>query len=126
MPEWFVRLTETAVFALDLVATVLIVIGAAQALVTAVPALFTQHLAHERRTLWLRFARWLVVGLTFQLAADIVETSIRTDWDSIGRLGAVAVIRTFLNYFLEKDIAESFERGKQGVPPLAAAREVRA
>jgi len=38
------------------------------------------------------------------LAADIIETSISTSWQTIGRVGAIAVIRTFLNYFLERDV----------------------
>ena len=58
------------------------------------------------RLVWLHYARWLVAALTFQFAADIVETSIRTDWESIGRLDAIAAIRTFLNYFLERDLRE--------------------
>jgi len=61
----------------------------------------------------LRYARWLVAGLTFQLAADIIETSITTDWDAVGRLAAVAVIRTFLNYFLENDVGEMRERERE-------------
>jgi uncharacterized membrane protein len=28
---------------------------------------------------------------------------------SLGRVGAIAVIRTFLNYFLERDVAEARE-----------------
>jgi len=38
------------------------------------------------------------------LAADIVRTAISQSWTDIGQLGAIAVIRTFLNYFLEKDV----------------------
>jgi uncharacterized membrane protein len=51
-----------------------------------------------------------VAGLTFQLAADVIETSIAPTWDGIGRLAAIAVIRTFLNYFLERDLADIRER----------------
>jgi len=40
------------------------------------------------------------------LAADIIQTSITTDWQTIGRVAAVAVIRTFLEYFLERDVAQ--------------------
>jgi uncharacterized membrane protein len=65
---------------------------------------------HARRDVWLRHARWPVAGLTFQLAADIIETAITTSWDAIGRLAAIAVIRTFLNYFLERDLTEVRER----------------
>ena len=73
---------------------------------------------HERREVWLRYARWLVAGLTFQLAADITETSITTDWTAIGRIAAVAVIRTFLNHFLDRDLEEvrGWQRAKAEPP----------
>ena len=45
-----------------------------------------------------------------QLAADIIETAITTDWEAIGRVAAIAVIRTFLNYFLERDMSETREQ----------------
>lgn len=67
-----------------------------------------------RRDVWLHYARWLVAALTFQLAADIIESSITTSWEAVGRLAAVAVVRTFLNYFLERDLAEIRERQRQG------------
>jgi uncharacterized membrane protein len=68
--------------------------------------MFSSPTGHERRDIWLRFARWLIAGLTFQLAADIIETSITTSWQAVARLGAIALIRTFLNYFLERDLSE--------------------
>jgi sulfatase modifying factor 1 len=43
-------------------------------------------------------------ALEFELAADIVRSVIAPTWQEIGELGAIAVIRTFLNYFLEKDL----------------------
>jgi uncharacterized membrane protein len=47
---------------------------------------------------------WLLLGLEFELAADIVRTAIAPSWTDIGQLGAIAAIRTFLNFFLEEDI----------------------
>jgi uncharacterized membrane protein len=58
----------------------------------------------ERRAVWLNFARWLVAGLTFQLAADIVGTSFEPTWDQLARLGLIAVIRTFLSFFLDREL----------------------
>jgi uncharacterized membrane protein len=52
----------------------------------------------------LTLARYLAVALEFQLAADILSTAIAPSWDAIGRLAAVAVIRTGLNYFLGKEM----------------------
>jgi uncharacterized membrane protein len=60
----------------------------------------------------------LIAGLTFQLAADVIETSISTSWETIGRLGAVAVIRTFLEFFLDRDVTEIRER-QHGTPASA-------
>ena len=52
---------------------------------------------------------WLLLGLEFELAADIVETVISPSWADIGQLGAIAATRTFLNYFLEKDLEHAAE-----------------
>ena len=54
----------------------------------------------------LTMARFLVVALEFQLAADILGTAVETTWVQLGRLGAIAVIRTFLAYFLEREMRE--------------------
>lgn len=52
----------------------------------------------------LAFARYLTLALELQLAADILSTSIAPSWDQIGKLAAIAVIRTALNYFLNKEM----------------------
>ena len=57
-----------------------------------------------RKEIWRRFGIWLLLGLEFELAADIIGSVISPTWQDIGELGAIAVIRTFLNYFLEKDL----------------------
>jgi uncharacterized membrane protein len=52
---------------------------------------------------------WLLLGLEFELAADIVRSVITPTWTDIGQLAAIAIIRTFLNYFLEKDVEKFAE-----------------
>lgn len=52
------------------------------------------------------FGGWLVVALEFQLAADVVGTIISPSYQHLIQLGAVAVIRTFLNYFLNRELNE--------------------
>jgi uncharacterized membrane protein len=54
----------------------------------------------------LAFARYLTLALELQLAADILSTSVAPTWDRIGKLAAIAVIRTALNYFLSKEIKD--------------------
>ena len=109
MKEWLTIASEHVIVVIDLLALVVIVFGTLEAFIKGIRAPFSRLTGHERRDIWLRFARSLVAGLTFQLAADIIESSITTSWESVGRLGAIAVIRTFLNYFLERDVAEARE-----------------
>ena len=54
----------------------------------------------------LLLARFLSLGLEFQLAADILGTAVAPSWAQIGKLGAIAVIRTGLNYFLAREMKE--------------------
>jgi uncharacterized membrane protein len=54
----------------------------------------------------LTLARFLALALEFQLGADILSTAIAPSWDQIGKLGAIAVIRTGLNYFLTREMRE--------------------
>ena len=51
-------------------------------------------------------ARYLALALEFQLGADILSTAIAPSWDQIGKLGAIAIIRTALNYFLSREMKE--------------------
>ena len=109
MKAWLTVITEHAILIIDAMALVIVVAGTVAAFLAAVRHVWRPLAGHERREIWLHYARWLVAGLTFQLAADIIESSIATNWESVARLGAIAVIRTFLNYFLERDVAEARE-----------------
>lgn len=129
MEAWLVDITKAAIPIIDLMALLVIVVGTIEAFISGFFILVTSRTGHERRDVWLRYGRWLVAGLTFQLAADIIETSITTDWESVARVGAIAVIRTFLNYFLERDLEDVRDRqsadGKQiGVSPAAQAAPI--
>ena len=45
--------------------------------------------------------------MTFQLAADIVNTSLAPTWDELGHLATIAGIRTFLSFFLDRELDET-------------------
>ena len=59
------------------------------------------------KAIWRRMGMWLLLGLEFALAADIIGSVVSPTWEDIGQLGAIAVIRTFLNYFLEHDLEQA-------------------
>jgi uncharacterized membrane protein len=54
----------------------------------------------------LTLARYLALALELQLGADILSTAVSPTWDQIGKLAAIAVIRTALNYFLLRELRE--------------------
>jgi uncharacterized membrane protein len=101
-------LHETArhlALAIEAVAILVIAIGTVEALIATFRVMVSRYASgFEKRAVWLDFARWLVAGLTFQLAADIVQTTIAPSWDEVGRVAAIAAIRTFLTYFLDRDM----------------------
>jgi uncharacterized membrane protein len=115
MEEWFAYLSDQAVLIINVMALIVVFAGTVDAFVSAARYGFRLSARiKELRGVWVRYSRWLVAGLTFQLAADIIESSMAPEWDDIGKLAAIAVIRTFLNYFLERDIQEISERDKAG------------
>ncbi|MDJ0712907.1 MAG: DUF1622 domain-containing protein [Prochloraceae cyanobacterium] len=52
----------------------------------------------------LRFGSWLALALECQVGADVLATTIAPSFEALGKLGALTVIRTFLNYFLHKEL----------------------
>jgi uncharacterized membrane protein len=54
----------------------------------------------------LDLGRFLALGLEFQLASDLLRTAVAPSFEEIGKLAAVAAIRTALNYFLSREIRE--------------------
>jgi uncharacterized membrane protein len=72
----------------------------------------------------LKLSRHLALALEFQLAADLLGTTVAPSWDQLGRLGTIAAIRTFLNYFLAREIDEE-EKAEQEVKEAAASDKLR-
>ncbi len=60
------------------------------------------------------FGRFLVIALEFQLAADIIGTAVAPSWEQIGQLAAIALIRTFLSYFMNREIKSEEKEVKEG------------
>jgi uncharacterized membrane protein len=104
------------VLALEGVALLMVAGGAGRALYAIGLALVHRQLTDPRqRAIFIEFARWLVAGLTFQLGADIAATTVAPDWEDLGWLVAVAVLRTLLTYSLDRDLERT--RTERAAPP---------
>jgi uncharacterized membrane protein len=50
---------------------------------------------------------YMLLGLEFLIAADIIETVRNPDLRDIAVLGAIVAIRTVISYFLNRELAET-------------------
>jgi uncharacterized membrane protein len=105
MEEFVALIAGTAGLLIEAAAVLIVTFGSIDAFVRLIGVVITPGATHgERKAIWRRFGMWLLLGLEFELAADIIGSVLSPTWQEMGQLGAIAVIRTFLNYFLEKDL----------------------
>ena len=105
MEDAFKQIALSVALATEAVAVLIIALGVLQAVFGLVKyGLSPKRAIGTRKAIWMGLGTWLLLGLEFELAADIVRSVVSPEWADIGQLGAIAVIRTFLNYFLEKDL----------------------
>jgi uncharacterized membrane protein len=113
-------LEEAVRDAVDFVIPIIEVIGAAVVFAGALlaigmfvaTALRLRHDSYEEVRLTL--GRHLALGLEFQLGSDILATAVAPSFEDLGKLGAIAAIRTVLNFFLQRELREEAERVAAG------------
>jgi uncharacterized membrane protein len=57
-----------------------------------------------KETMRIRFGSSVAIALELLLGADVLATAVAPSWNDIGKLAAIAIIRTLLNYFLEREL----------------------
>jgi uncharacterized membrane protein len=108
MVEMLHQFARYVALGIETIAILVIAWGAIEALIGIVRVISRAGTTNQdRRDVWLNFARWLVAALTFQLGADLVNTSFDPTWDELARLAIIAVIRTFLSFFLDREMADT-------------------
>jgi len=95
---WLISLTEV-------LAAITIAAGIGLTITKAAAALLKKE-PDEYERARLTLSRFLALALEFQLAADVLGTAVSPSWTAVGKLAAIAVIRTALNYFLSREIKE--------------------
>jgi uncharacterized membrane protein len=82
-----------------------IAVGLVQLLLRYIPSRLSKDHHLDTKTVRVKFGSSLTLSLELLLAADILRTAVAPTWEEIGKLAAIAAIRTVLNYFLEKELA---------------------
>lgn len=87
--------------------SVLIIFGGIQAIIGLLRSAFEGSMA-SRRMLKSEFTAYIIFGLEFFIAGDVLTTVLDPSIEDITLLGAVVLIRVILGYFLEKE-AEGYD-----------------
>lgn len=101
--------------AIEIAAALVVAAAAAQAVAGTV-RVFVLRRPEVRAQVQRDLGGWLVLALEFEIAADVLRTAAAPSWNEIGQLAAIVVLRTVLNYFLQRDIEY-----QKGVPRSAVA-----
>jgi uncharacterized membrane protein len=102
--ESLTNLVAIAKFTLEGFSVICVIIGFARTLQLAFSLSRRRDPLQSFNRVRLRFGMWLALALEFQLGADILGTTVSPTLESLGKLALIAVIRTFLNYFLSKEL----------------------
>lgn len=103
--DWLRTGVDALVVLVEAAGAVVIVLGSVLAFVRflrVLPRRNADALVPVRLTL----GRFLALGLEFQLASDVLRTAVAPSFEELGKLAAVAAIRTALNFFLAREIRE--------------------
>jgi uncharacterized membrane protein len=99
--EW----TNAVAVSIEAAAAVVIALAALEAILSTAGIFVRPRMPQQAKEgVRLRLGRWLSVALEFELAADILRTAVTPSWDDIGKLAAIVVIRSTINYLLQLEI----------------------
>ena len=120
-----VPLANGARFLLEFLSVLSVLFGLGALLRQTLPSLLRRLPLRPSNRARLTFGTWLGLALEFQLAADIVSTVVSPTQQNLLQLGAVALIRTFLNVFLARELEAEMrmEKEERFSPTPAAADE---
>lgn len=91
----------------EIIAAIIISIALLKFIYGYIKNIFILDNATTNQLLRIQFGSALALALELLLGADILATAIAPTWDDIGKLAAIAVLRTALNYFLERELKAS-------------------
>jgi uncharacterized membrane protein len=98
------KLTLYTSHGVEMLAAVIITIALLQVLYRYLRSINEGPESKER--LRVQFGSSVAVALELMLGADVLSTAVAPSWDDIGKLAAIAVLRTALNYFLERELRQ--------------------
>jgi uncharacterized membrane protein len=109
--EWLKYFLETLIFLANVAGGLVVGVATVRGLLVYMVDLARlrgEEVPKER--IRLSLGRALALALEFQLGADILSTALNPSPTDIGVLAAIAILRTALNFFLQRELREEARR----------------
>jgi uncharacterized membrane protein len=104
-------LLQTLIFLANLAGGLVVGVAIVRGLITYLLELFHSRGADvPKEGIRLSLGRALTLALEFQLGADILATALNPTTKDITVLAAIVILRTVLNFFLQRELAEAQRR----------------
>jgi uncharacterized membrane protein len=104
MEEIAKQITINVSHAVEILAAVIIGIAVIKTLLNYLSLLKSASSKISKEEIRVQFGSSVAVSLELLLGADVLATAVAPSWDDIGKLAAIAILRTALNYFLEREL----------------------
>lgn len=106
MEEITKDITITVSYSVEILAAVIIGFAVIKTLLNYLSLVKTAGLKITKEEIRVQFGSSVAVSLELLLGADVLATAVAPSWNDIGKLAAIAVLRTALNYFLGKELKQ--------------------
>ena len=103
MEEWFRIAVGYLILLVEACGALVVVLGVIRAIAKYLRTLFRPE-SVRLASLRVRLGQSMVVGLEFQVAADILKTGLSPTWNDVSLLAALIGLRTVLNNILEREL----------------------
>ena len=106
MEEIAKQITINVSYAVEILAALIIGIAVMKTLYNYFLLLKLSISKISKEEIRVEFGSSVAVSLELLLGADVLATAVAPSWNDIGKLAAIAVLRTALNYFLERELRQ--------------------
>ena len=104
MEEIAKQITINISLAVEILAAIIIGVAVIKTLFNYFLLLKSRYSKISKEEIRVQFGSSVAISLELLLGADVLATAVAPSWDELGKLAAIAIIRTALNFFLEREL----------------------
>ena len=104
MEEIAKQITLIISHAAEILSAVIIGLAIVKVLINYLTRIHPSNIKISKEEIRVHFGGSVAVALELLLGADVLATAVAPSWNDIGKLAAIAILRTALNYFLAREL----------------------